>query len=722
MSLRIQNHGGSSQTRGLWFTLPIARADTLGQHIDLSSGEVAHRVHEDARKALYSVTGTWPTSNTTVTLSASAYSTEDEFQLHPAYGTADCGTVTSWDMRFVPRVYKRVGGVETEIFPNIRQQPVVLRMDSPYMKEITTTFHYNGWHFEQSLRIWSGEALGEIVTSIYWSDETATTWSTPMDALVFRYGHEVLGQFWVHTNEKWVQTDNNYGVTLNFNFASSGASDPGNTRQAWNNLMWHGRMLTFRGHIFGRGSTVVSGDEAIFAACDTLRAHGNGTEWQGGWGFSGRVPDVPANSTNANAASLRAPAYATTTKHYVTWDRGTSHDDTHDNFGMVSAIRSGATSQGGLGMVFATQILHGYMNVWDAEVATGDWTLRPRWVYRDGTFPVLVVARNSFFTRNGYPWFINGIINNGVGSTGFGRSAASGMLLPADSGGEPDHPDDQHTSAGWAWYYMFSFDYITSILIEHEAHYWAVNGNRSDPYTNRQAALPAGNRSMGRSVNSLLQMAKMAPQHDPVIREALYGFSGWANQFITHMLYQTNPPTTTSSLGTNFIMFNGGSVSNPPTYNGQAFGVGNDPEFQMIGTIGLWQSWLETGNPAFKDAYEKIASSTLLFCSVYLAASYTGYGYEGWWLPYNLYGSISGEPLPDSIRTSTHTRFTEFCTSAGGIALRQWGYGGVWLYTQPGVGQNAAAIARANLILNTMRLGNAAEQSWGQVNRAAAAV
>ena len=721
MSIRIQNHGASTQTRGLIFTLPLARAETLGRHVDLSSGQVAHRCFSDSKKALYAVTGSWNAGNTSVTLAASSYAQEDEFDLHAAFGTAECGQVTSWDTRFVPRVYTLRNGVETEVLPGSRAQALTVRMDSPYFKEVVLSYHFNGWHLDMALRLWSGQALAEIVSSVFWSDEASPEWSTPAERLILRFGHEVAGHSWVTTNEGWVSAENGRQVYLPLTFADSTQPAPGNERGNWANRIWHGRHLTFRGHLFGRGASTIAGDEAKFLVAATLRAHGDATEWAGGWGFSGRVPAVP--SVGANASAIISPSFATTDRHYVTWARGTGASSDNGSIGYAPASWNFTPGgQGGLGMVGGGQILRGYQDLRELEIAVADWGLRPRWVNRNGTYPRPSATRDKFYLHHGYPH------QSSPPSTLFGKTSTSGMAPPSAGDSRDGFDTEHYSSTATTAFYRLSFDYITFRLMEDEAHYWDVASYRGGICTHGSGF--GGSRSFGRTMNGLFQMMEAAPSLEGLLRNSIYneGEGSLVHTWISNMGYRNSgdPPvfgSSTSPLGLYYWSYAQTSLLSA-TYNGQTFNLEIDPLWHMLGTIGIYQAYLRSGTSAANRdqrilvEYERVAASALKFGTVYLSTSPTSYA--GWYLAYNLLGSRSGEPLPDAIRTQGHAQFSTFVPSAGGDDLRSWAYAGVYLYVQ--VGADSAARARAQQCLTAIRQGGTAARTWGQAMRECAAV
>ena len=699
MSIRIRNNNASAQTRFVPFVLPLGyvEANSLGDWIDLSSGGQALKQWDDGQDAIYVATDTWASGLTTATMSAGA-DPDAVFSLHPAYGTSQCGTVLSWARSAIPDVFIRVGGVDINICPNLKNSTPTLRIDGNQMKQAVWESHFDGFHVYHAISYYSDQAIADVYTHFFWSDETYpspaepysrtnTGWRRPCSQIKFVYGQEVLPKFLA--NEGWVRSNGNATLTLPLTFTNgSGSSD----YYSWDDTLYHGRALSVRGWMFGRQPGVtVTADEDSFDVCDHLDGVASATEWEGYWQYGGAVPAVPTNPTD-----IVRPDYATTNLHYISWNRGTGGDDTTGAIGLVFARYANDLGlQGCLGLVAGGAVIHDYQRLYDYEAAVVNWGLRPeRWVKRDGSFYLPTTTRGERLCLSGQQPHINGPSFTDIN---FGRNNIRDHQdtywnVPS-SGNNQDGFDGQHRVSATltAYYQLAKYDYFAYRLILEWVRTEALNQRRGGNFALGSGM--SGDREPARCIYSVVQAGAACPETDPIVRDLLTNPAGsYLTELYANLDFQSRPPGGSLASGWSHWM-TVGSTTPTTTTNGIQLNGLCDMIFTALGASSLWLLWKYTGDARAYDLFVKSATSVVRDGRIYLpAGSPVGAGaadVSGWVFPYEQRvnwnfstQSDRGIRTTDAQRTYGSSDYSNIVQGIGGVALRRWAIGGAYCISQ----------------------------------------
>lgn len=734
MVLRVHNANASTQSRYANFTIPLAyvTANSLTDHIELGSGAIASKQWDDGQDAIYTVLDDWATGTGTDTMAAAGTPPDPKFALHAAYGESACGTITQLLSSVIPNVYATISGSDRLLNPTMRSMTPTIRIDGTLLKQYVWEEHFNGWHVYHAVNFYTEQALADVYTSVCWSDESyAADWKIACTGLKWVYGHEVLPKFLA--NEGFVRSNGNKTITLSTTFTNgSGSSD----RYSWAGNMYHGRQLAVRGWMFGRTPGVtVPGDEDIFDVADHLDLNCSATEWEGYWQYQGAVGPVPQNPT-----AITRPDYATTNLHYVSWNRGTGGNTGSGGVGLVFARYGNSSAlQGGLGLTAGGAVIHGYQRLYDYEAAIVDWALRPRYIKRDGTYPVpSTTPGQRFCLSSQYPH-----INSGTSYTdlNFGRNNARGTqntswILP-NSDSTVDAMDAQHRTCTTlaAYYQLAKWDYFAYRLLKDWMVVETHNQRRGGAFALGSGM--SGDREVGRCVFAAIQPAAACPELWPQARDVCLNPSG---SYLTTLLEnEFSPPPDGPVTTHSWWMFPGNiDGGNTPytTSTGTYLNKAVDCIFQSVGTCGLWALWKMSGDIRIYNYYINAATTVFRDGTIYLPAGEPAWSAgdgaadnSGWTLPYEMRvnwdanGSTNGRGrrTSDAQRTFGHTDFgpthaaddrTKIVYSVGGKALRRWGIGGAYLASR--VHPDASVRARARNVYLTDGLGTGTANGWLQ--------
>lgn len=705
MTVRVHNAGASAQNRYTYFMLPKWRSTELGEVIDCSGGATCTAYkHEilsntaqlgpvrtpDGNAVMYAVASDWAAGATSLTLAAGT-PVESEFALHAAYGTSQCGEITAWGNRHIPRVFKvtTTGGsltsgviTETEISGtgsgSLRSQTPTFRIDGTHIKQAIWETHVGGWHIRHAMTFATDQAVAEFSTSFLWSDETyAADWKIPCEGIRLKYDYEVKLKF--EDNEGFLYTDSDRTITLPSRFENGdGSSD----RYSWVGNWWHGRRIAARGWMLGQVAGEVTADRELFDVCAHLNGVASASEWDGdeagklGFQFSGKVGPVPVNT------GIRRPDYADTTRHFVSWDRGTTSDDDFNDW--ISGLQfaryySANSEQGNLAMQDGSQVVHGYQELYDFEASVADYGLRPCWVTRDGNrYPPIPWAQPSNMTMDGmYPF------NPGQFTRfNFGRSNSNTSWSIPNGGDNQDGMNSQHFVVGTlcAYYQLAKWDdYAYTLLIDIAATH-AINQRRGDTYTGGSNG--GGDREPGRCLNAALQMGKVCPELRGLMADlCLSPVGSFGVSYQGTMHYISNPPASSGGA----VM----SVSNITSWTdsfGQAWTLDYSPLWQAHGIVGIYQLYLMSGHTAYSDMAHRLMDGLHSYAVVNVLPDYVvpGIGVTaapGLQLPFCIAVHNNGVHPSAAQRVSSHPDFARLVGSFPGTSdsignddLRGWIY------------------------------------------------
>lgn len=723
MTVTIANAGGSAQNRYAYFTLPTAKADTYGEVISCTGGATVnayrHRILSttpqlvpngtvDTNKSIYVAKSNWASGNTSLTLAAGTPE-ENEFELHAAFGTSQCGTVLSWSPSMLPRVFKVLAnGSEVELASTLRSVSPVMRIDGTHLKQAIWEVHEGGWHIRHAMLISTNQAVAEFSTSFLWSDEQfASDWRIPVAAIRIKYDYEVKLKF--EANEGFTYSDSNRTITLSTTFL--GASGTHQDRLSWDGYWYHGKRLAARGWMLGQVGGVVSADRTLFDNAAFLDGVASSAEWEGNWQFTGRVGIVPANPTE-----VVRPVYADTTHHYISWDRGTGGSDDFDAWstGIVFARYQGTAGYAGnIDYQGGSQVIHGYQPLYDFEAAVADYGLRPRWVLRDGRRVEKTPASHPshMALSSMYP-------HNGFVRWNFGRALSnSATRPPANSGSLGDGMDSEHflVSSICAYYQLAPWDDFAYTLIVDLAYTHSINQRRGGIYALGNGS--SGDREPGRLLTAAMQMGKVCPDLRGLMFDLCFNANGsFLASHKANLAYRQNPPTRAPFCKWMKFDTNGNSY-NITDSRGNNFIAVSGPLWEIQSAVAFHHAYLLSGDPVAKQMAMEIGENCFLNGTVTLQVGYDipseYYGLTeqpGRQLTFYLASRADGYgPTPEQRVSGTvaspNADFDVLCGSipaagVGGDGFRGWAYQGTYWYAN--YGENPVAKSYAQESLRTL--------------------
>ena len=722
MAIRVHNANQSAaQPRYVNFMLSERRREaayesgaitgnTLRFTTPPMAGVIAHKQWDDGRDSIYTAYGNWPacgvaqssqygdpTHGETSDLVAEADDLTLSFDLHANYGDSSCGVVGSWNPAAIPRVFVvNANGTEEEIAPGIRSVTPTLRVDGNRMKQVIWAVHHNGWHVEHALTVWHNQAVGEFDTLFSWSDEQSASWYANAPKIRFRYDYPVKLKFGANEGFKTLNaqggeialTGSDTVIQLPMSF-TNGTGD--NDRYDWAGRMYHGRQFAVKGWI--------SADTAAepLTNINHLNGVGDATEWDGYYLFGGKVGALPAS---AGRAEIIRPDYATTTKHFVTWNRGmTAVDDIAVwSTGLVFARYAAASStNGNLDMVGLSQCIRGYQELYDATAAVGDNGLRPGlWMKRDGEYWVNPTGSRGCPLLGMYPQDVSGQNYFGKGSNTGAIPPNSGLITPPDYRSTSDGLDNEHyvLTALYSYYQLAKWDYYAYRMVKNYAYSNAMSGQRGDPYPGGSGL--SGNRGPARLISTTIELGTVLPEVRGLMLSLAVGFG---NEIKRNLTYRRLGGSRQGPA--NWVY-----AQSPGSWTPNGSDASHGTMWQSHQLPMLYMLYLLTQDAEYQTMFEEVGSTVMLYGTVNLLSGYTGNigsatSKVGWQVTYEqqIYSDGRCHPL-DRDRTSDSAVFSDFFDhgsgsnfSIGGNDLRGWAMPGPVAYAL--LGQNSAAKARA---------------------------
>lgn len=726
MALRIYNHSASTQSIHALFTLSSETAATLGDHIDLSTGETASKQWTDDADVVYAVNGDWATGETASIDLTTGEDPAVQFSPHAAYGTADCGIMQTWDQRSIPRVvYKDGNGVDVDITVGLRNMAPTMRIDGTLMKQAIWETHQLGWHVWHVLTIFKDQAIARIQTIFRWSDDTYfPDWKLPCRSVRCEYGMEVKPIF--QANEGWQMSNSNKTVTLPMTFANATWEDGW---QNWANNMWHGMAFCMEAWMFGRVvGTTVPGDETAFTDCAELDAVAGFAEWDGSYLSSGAVGPEPLYKTRAQDA-IAWPLWSETDRHYVSWDRGYDANDGTGKQGLM--MKHYARTQGfagTYGMHMGGAVIYGHQELRDYRAAVRMYGMRVSYMKRDGTYAQPSTVRGqqfcvyeSFPHNNSGVWYTDSNFGRFHGGTNEGNK--NWIKPPADVSTDGISGEQYTISLLTAYYQLAKWDYFAEQLCRDNVSWHILNSLRGSPFM--QGAQMSGHRVFGRTINGAIQLYDILPESHGDIAAVLWGQTGSYGAAMKTNAWGASHPPTTGRVWT-FGNFTPGLTA-PPTWPN--FTRSTDSIFEQFGALGAYILYRYTGDPQYLEFWERSMQSCMLYLSCFavpgahnLDSSYV-YTYGGWYASYEVLIDGTGTEIPESQRQvplNNGLKTTSGLAQLSGPSLSRWSCGPTYLYSQ--IGQDATAKARAQSMYNTILQWGAGELvGWAYSSWVAAA-
>lgn len=687
MAVRFHNAGASSQTRFANFMLPLDRADALGEVIALSSGGNAYRQWDDTRDAIYTTTATWASGATSLTLSAGTPDAGLYFDLHSSLGVSNCGEVTSWDSGLVPLVYMVNGQTRTLLNPGMRGSTPVLRIDGNRMKQAVWEMHLNGWHITNVITAYHNQALAEFSTNVVWSDEQFSTgWSIPCEKLELEFGASVKNKY---SDEAWTASSSNQKLTLLFTFTNGTRTED---RANWANRMYHGRRIAARGWL---NASAVAGDVTAFTNATHLAGVANADEWNAnGWTtgflFGGKVGPVPQSPT-----AIIRPDYGQANAHYVTWNRGAGYanDLTTETEGLVfNILFSSGGNNGALGYASGSQVIHGYQELYDFECCIVDWALRPRWIFRDGTYPQPATSRPRFTLQNLYP--------SQYDDLNFGRPTSMRNFFSPTRTGVNEGMDNEHLVNGplVAYYQMAKWDHFAYQLVVDLAN--AMNVNQRRGQLNSNGSSMSGDREPGRMLIAAIQLGAVCPPIRGMVMDMVANpVSSYSEACKRNFYFRVNAGNFTGPVRWSRL------YANMPNFNGFEHAVSVVWHSHQL--VGLAMLYLLTGRSDDLEMLETVGSNLFIHGTMRTNGhpTYTAFQ-DNLQLAYEMRASADGVEVPHEWRNYPHPNFDDtfnipgYQVSIGSDILREWALCGAVCYA--GIGQDVVAKENARQVRNTL--------------------
>lgn len=682
--LRVLNEAGGALDHYVLFTLPSAVAATIGDYGELGTGEVAEMVMDDGLQPLYAVRKSWASGTSNHVLTALGSNPGYTFTLHSGFGTTGCGIPDTLDPGVVPIVrLVKADGSRVIVNPGNRSQSPINRFSAGRAVRRVWDHHDQGYHTYTWQTFFHDHAIAEGGVSFHWSDERVPEWTVDAVAIEFEFGFEIKPIF--QSAEVWTLSNGNKTARLELDWADAGGS--GNDRLGWGNRLWHGRAIHLRFFMFA--------EAGLSSGTDWLECTASPDDWDGGWGWSGRVPVEPQNT------DVSRPDYTQAIRHYFSVDRSSGGSDLVGSTGQcLHRYTHDQGLQGGFNYAPLPTAIYGDQPLKDAVFACADWAMRPFWTYHDGSYPqpgalaTTVVLYSSFPHSPGdRPGF------NSSFSAWFGakRDYSAAVMMPPVSG---DTAKD-----GWdLQHYSLSTPNLVYMLTKDEGARWILDNMLRNARIESRRGIwsgsgTGGHREFGRFANAMLQCKACYAEAEPIVREILLPAMTATSISNSHSTrYNSGAGQTGPSL---IYGGEGGSVSTAlPNIN---FGL--DPLWNSFGVVVLHMIAEELGEGAtgtYRTHFERFAQAILLH--------QTSNDGTGWTIPYDMRGSADGSVVPESWRISGHANYATVIVSQGGLALQRWGSHLAYLYSV--VGQNAQARARAQQVLVKLR-GSGETQPFG---------
>jgi hypothetical protein len=449
-------HASLSQTRWVSVGVPRALAVDVG-----SSGVIGSRcqtaaggkgfllVDDGVNHRWYGVLDEWASGTTSDTLEPDSSEADYEYELHPGAGTSECGNEIFYSQRIFPRATIRDAGGKRHWFePRNTAVMGAKGTVNPGIWELEQGRAGRNHHSYRApqpgleLPISTLSSDGSIHRRLYFPNHQRG-FGMSLDFYIDLYTNQsVLGgtygaiahwwagfSWWKHEDRwKWNATDitiwfpsevycplatkegytvtvtgggnNEYNTSITLDLTSdlaTGASQ-GGTFAGYIPPM---EIIPFYGEMFLREpGNVVAAEETAFARAKAGRCLGKTTAaaWDGYFGTHGKVPEVPADTSNA-AIDLSASGRM--------WD-------TRPGGGQgpcMNLLTSDAASQGGQGATHYGPLLHDYITQDQHTYAMHDWLLRAfHWRNSDGTMfsearhPKVFCDEMDLNSRNGSYW------------------------------------------------------------------------------------------------------------------------------------------------------------------------------------------------------------------------------------------------------------------------------------------------------------------------------
>lgn len=568
--LRVHNHASTPVTG--WVPLVVPRGHGIDdwEYIRGPGGVTGARQarnFDPSRDAVggdwvYAVHGTWqPGRQSFVLEQAPGGDLRWSFQPHQAYATPTHCSLVTWNPDRWATV-EVMGGSWTSVVHtlSLRDQPTREVYAGSRYRVLLRELHAHGFHVSQYLYLFHRERLAAWTLHVNWSDEQAGTsaaptgtaldkhragWTWPQAqqslpglqrcvGFVVRFGGSTLVRGKWQANEGWEtlagvrRTASDVGAS--FRLPLEFASGPNGSSTDWANWQgrWHhGPKFAFRGWM--------STNAAELQAANHLQAILSPADWNGHYLLSG----VAAVTEPTNPEAIVRPAYSDTTRHWMTWDRGTGGIDSQGGIGLHLDRNTSATStQGSFGIGGCQQVLHGRQALHDIECGMLDWARRPRWRFRDGglvlrsdprclsTAPGASSSDLGFAMQEGIPHYAGNST-----SYNFGRHFDVQNLGIPQTHNDPNRmgqfgEDNQHHSVSTliAYYqltldpaaYELLLDYGTERCLDSRLADWGSDFDMGD------------HREIGRKLGTIAMVAGVLPAGDALgayLRSTI-GFGG----------------------------------------------------------------------------------------------------------------------------------------------------------------------------------------------------